>query len=59
LKFDPLGLADHPSCPAGHCRPSAQMSTKTGALHSRSRLWEAPRGAQAGLASSDVSSDTA
>src|SRR5262249_52990405 len=32
-KFDPLGMADDPPCPAGHCRPSAQVSTKTGELH--------------------------
>src|SRR6266536_5966852 len=33
LKFDPLGMAEHPPCPAGQCRPSAQVSTETGALH--------------------------
>src|SRR5581483_4984989 len=32
LKFDPLGMADDPSCQAGRCRPSAQMSTKAGAF---------------------------
>src|SRR5262249_52748678 len=42
LKLDPLGMAEHPSCPAGQCRPSAQMSTKPGALQSHVRLGFCP-----------------
>src|SRR5262249_30868377 len=32
-KFDPLTIAEHPSSSAGQRHPSAQLSTKTGALH--------------------------
>ncbi len=34
-KFDPLGMVAHPSRQVGHCRPSAQVSTKAGALQGR------------------------
>ena len=33
-KFDPRGMVAHPSRLIGHCRPSAQVSTKPGELQS-------------------------
>src|SRR5262249_13499141 len=50
LKFDPLGMVAHPPRQAGRRRPSAQMSTKTGALHEReSRALPPNDGARMGL----------
>src|SRR5579862_657145 len=43
-KFDPLGMGGHPPRPTGLCRPSAQVSTKTGAFQFSGRLrWNGSR----------------